>query len=44
MMKQLFAVLNGSEGKITLATHKMSLITSIGDVIEANLQGELTST
>ena len=39
-MKQIFAVLNGSEGKITLAPHKMSFITSVGDIIEANLQGK----
>ena len=46
LMKQLFAVLGGSEGKITLAAHKISILTSIGDMTEANLQssgfGKLT--
>ena len=45
-MKHLFAVLGGSEGKITLAAHKISILTSIGDMTEANLQssgfGKLT--
>jgi len=37
MMKQLFNVLSGSEGKITLAAHKISLLTSIGDMSVCNV-------
>ena len=41
LLKSIFAVLNGSEGKLTVANHKMSLLSAIASLADNSILGKL---
>ena len=41
LLRSIFAVLNGSEGKLTVANHKMSLLSAIASLADNSILGKL---
>ena len=40
LLKSIFAVLNGSEGKLTVADHKISLLNAVASLADNSILGE----